>query len=76
MAPHAGTLDNAYWHYDAAGAVVPRLPQPSWYDVVMLRVQTGIGHHEGFKASQHSLGELLKMFKCWTNLERSDPTSK
>jgi hypothetical protein len=54
MALHAGTLDNANWHYDAPSAVVPRLPQPSCHDVVMLRVQTGIGHHKGFKASQHS----------------------
>jgi hypothetical protein len=75
MALHAGTLDNANWHYDAPSAVVPRLPQPSWYDVVMLRVQTGIGHHEGSKAS-HSLGEVLELSKCWTNSGMGVPTSQ
>lgn len=41
----------------------------------MLRVQTGIGLHEGFKASQHSLDEMLKVHKCYDSLGRKSPAS-
>ena len=41
----------------------------------MLRVQTGIGLHEGFKASQHSLDEVLKVYKCYDSSGTKSPAS-